>query len=634
MYKTYKPKKHNKNKEQEHHGHPPHAHEKPKNDSVKPHAPKKGAQAQRRRPRRDDVRYAKSTLNGIKKRTETPAKPEKEKKNTLKVMVLGGCEEVGRNMTVFEYENDILIVDMGLQFPEEDMPGIDYIIPDISYLKGKEHKIRGVFITHGHFDHIGAVSHLIPELGYPTIYTAPLTAGLIKRKHEEYRDVQPLKIQVVKTGEKIKLGKSFEVKTFHINHTIPDSFWVILDTPVGRVIHTGDFKFDDDPILEPPVELAEVKKIAKENKIRLFMCDSTNANRPGHQLSEGAVAREIDGILANLKGRVIVGTFASNLIRIQSLITIAEKYGRKVVLKGRSIHTYVEVAHELGLMKYKKGTIVEWNETKRLSPDKLLIICTGAQGERNAVLMRIAMNEDREIRLMKGDTVLFSSSVIPGNERTIQNLQDALCRAGAKVINYQMMDIHAGGHMRREDLRDLINLVRPEYWMPIEANHHILKEHAEIALEEGYPENKVIVADNGQVVEVTKQKVVLTKKKVPTEYIFVDGLGVGDVSEIVLRDRRLMAADGMLVVIATIEKKTGKLVQNPDLISRGFIYMKENKGLVEQTRNKVKKILAEKEKKTPAFEDYIKTKIRNELGDFLYKKTKRRPMILPVLIEV
>ncbi len=552
----------------------------------------------------------------------------------LRVMVLGGCEEVGRNMTVFEYGNDIVIVDMGLQFPEEDMPGIDYIIPNISYLKGKENRIRGVIITHGHYDHIGAISHIIPELGYPPIYTAPLTAGLIRKRHQDFRGVQPLKIQNVDNTTKLQLGKAFRISFFDINHTIPDSFWVILDTPIGRIIHTGDFKFDDEPIIEKPVDIEDVKRIVAERPIKLFMVDSTNASRPGHQLSEGTVAREIESIFKTISGRIIIGTFASNLIRVQSILTIAEKYGRRVMLEGRSMNNYAEVAHELGLLKYKKGTIVEWNEAQRLADSQMVIICTGAQGEKNAVLMRIANGEHKYLSIKKGDTVMFSSSVIPGNERTIQNLRDGLTRGGAKVINYEMMDIHAGGHMRREDLRDLIRLTRPQYYMPIEANHYMLRDHADIASEEGYPPEKLLVADNGQIVEVTRDRVILTEERVPTDYVFVDGLGVGDVSEIVLRDRRVMAEDGMLVVIVTIDKKTGRLMQNPDLISRGFIYMKEHKELVELTRSKVKKLLKDKDNNSPAFETYIKSKIRNEIGEFLYGKTKRRPLILPVLIEV
>jgi ribonuclease J len=554
--------------------------------------------------------------------------------NTLKVAVLGGCEEIGRNMTVLEYGNDIVIIDMGLQFPEEDMPGIDYIIPNVSSLLEKKDRIRGVIVTHGHFDHIGAISHLIPELGYPTIYTAPLTAGLIRRRHQDFKDQPELRIQIVDPSTQLLLGKSFRVSFFAVTHTIPDSMWVLLDTPVGRIVHTGDFKFDPEPIIGNPVDKESVRRIAHEKKIRLFLVDSTNASKPGHQLSEGDVAREIDGIFGTINGRIIIGTFASNIIRIQSIISIAEQHGRRVMLEGRSLHNAVEVAHELGLLKFQKGTLVEGSEGLKMSPERLVIVCTGAQGEKNAVLMRIANNEHKYLAIKKGDTVLFSSSVIPGNERTIQSLRDGLTRAGAKVINYEMMDIHAGGHMKADDLRELIHLVQPEYYMPIHANHYMLRDHAEIAYQEGYDEKHVFVADNGQVVEVTMDEARLTEERLPSDYVFVDGLGVGDVSEIVLRDRRVMAADGMLVIIVTVEKKTGKLVQNPDLISRGFIYMKENKDLVEQTRLRVKKLLKDKDSQSPAFEQYLKTKIRNDIGQFLFTKTKRRPLILPVLIEV
>ncbi len=548
-------------------------------------------------------------------------------------MVMGGNEEVGRNCTVLEYGSDIIIVDMGLQFPEEDMPGVDYIVNDFTYLHDKVQNIRGVIITHGHYDHIGGVPHLMSGIGNPPLYTGILTAGLIKRRQAEYPNAPELKIQHIKEKDVIKLG-AFKVEFFRVNHNIPDSYGLYVQTPVGSVMHTGDFKFDHNPVNEEPMDEAHLKDMAKRG-VDILMADSTNAERPGHQLSETEVGMQMGEIFDNVKGRLIVGTFASNLSRVQLLISMAEQHGRKVMIEGRSMTNNVEVAKELGFIKFAKNTMVDWKEAKHLPENELMIICTGAQGERNAVLMRLANNEHRYLKLLAGDTVMFSSSVIPGNERTVQSLMDALYRHDVDVIHYKMMDIHAGGHARQEDLKDLIRMIKPKYYMPVEGNHFMLKLNARAAVEAKLiPAKNAFVADNGQVVEMTKQGARLTTEKLPTEYIFVDGLGVGDVSEVVLRDRRMMAEDGMIVVIMTIQRRTGQLVQNPDLISRGFIHMKESKKLVEETRRKVKQIMKDKDKKSPAFEDYLKNKVRNELGEFFWKKTKRRPMILPVLIEV
>ncbi|MFA5359186.1 MAG: ribonuclease J [Patescibacteria group bacterium] len=553
--------------------------------------------------------------------------------NKLRIIALGGLEEVGRNCILFEYDSDIIIVDMGLQFPEEDMPGIDYIIPDVTYLKNKINNIRGVIITHGHYDHIGGIPHLMKEIGNPVIYTAPLTAGIIKKRQEEYADAPKLNIYQINENSRLKLGGAFQVEFFRVNHTIPDSYGIVIKTPVGNIVHTGDFKFDKHPVNEKPIDINRLRSIGNQ-RVALLMADSTNAEHPGHQLSESDVDREMEKVFGSVQGRMIVGTFASNLSRVQLLISLAERHGRKVLVEGRSLNDNLDVSHSLGYMKFGKNTMVDWAEAKNIPDNKLMIICTGAQGERNAVLMRMANNEHKYLHIKKGDVVVFSSSVIPGNERTIQNLKDTLYRNGAKVIHYKMMDIHAGGHAKQEDLKELISLIRPKFYMPIYANHYMLRIHGELAVSTGIKESNVLIADNGQVVELTKDAAKVTAEKISAEYVFVDGLGVGDVSEIVLRDRRMMAEDGMLVVIVTIRKKTGELVQNPDLISRGFIYMKENKNIVEETRKRVRNLLKDKDHTSPAFEDYIKNKIRNEIGEFLWKRTNRRPMILPVLIEV
>jgi ribonuclease J len=555
----------------------------------------------------------------------------------LRIMVLGGLEEVGRNMSVLEYGDDIIIIDMGLQFPEEDMPGIDYIINDISYFRGKEKNIRGVIITHGHYDHIGGVSHLIPKLGNPTIYTAPLTAAILNKRHEEFDRKNKLPIQLIDPDKDvIQLGK-FKVEFFRVNHNIPDSTGVAVHSPVGTIVHTGDFKIDFSPVNDKPIDLTKLALIGSRGVLAL-MADSTDADSPGYQISEGDIGEDIEKIFSRAQGKIIVGTFASLINRVQQIIDLATKFNRKIYLDGRSMKNNVETAHRAGYLKIKPGTIIEEGEAKRIPANKLVVVGTGAQGEENAVLSRIANNEHKFLSVERGDTIIFSSSVVPGNERTIQALKDTFCKQGAKVFHYKMMDIHAGGHAKQEDLKLMLRLMKPEYFIPIEANRFMLEAHANLARKVGVSDKNIFVANNGQVIEFAKRgrETVgrLTNETVPTEYIMVDGLGVGDVSNIVLRDRMMMAEDGMFVVISTVRRKTGELVGSPDIISRGFVYLKENKKLIEEARRLVKKICIDKNPDRPAEPNEIKNKLREQVGQFLYKKTKRRPMILPVVIEV
>ncbi|MDD5071247.1 MAG: ribonuclease J [Patescibacteria group bacterium] len=558
-------------------------------------------------------------------------------KEKLRIIVLGGLEEVGRNMTVLESGNDIIIIDMGLQFPEEDMPGIDYIIPNISYLEGKKDKIRGIIITHGHYDHIGAIPHLMAKLGNPPIYTGALTAGLINKRQEEFRQAPKLNIVRINENSEIKLGKEFGAKFLRINHSIPDCFAVIVETRLGAIIHTGDFKIDYSPVNDKPADLNRIAQIGGRG-VLLLLSDSTDSTHPGYQVSESSIGDEMGKIFEKIGGRIIIGTFASQLSRVQKIFDLAEKYDRKIYLQGRSMNNNVEIAHQIGYLKFNPKILINDKDLKNLPDNKILIIGTGAQGESNAFLSRVVNGEHRIISLKSGDTVIFSSSVIPGNERTIQNLRDMMVRQGANVINYEMMDIHAGGHAKQEDLKLMMRLLKPKYLMPIEGNHYMLKAHAQLAEQVGLAKNNILVADNGQVVEFKKEggeiRGTLTKEKVPTDYVMVDGLGVGDVSNIVLRDRRMMAADGMIVVIATIDSKTGDTIGNPDIISRGFVYMKENRELIEKTRMKVKKLVKDHDRRTPANDEYIKNKIRNDISQFLFSQTKRRPMVLPVIIKV
>ncbi len=550
----------------------------------------------------------------------------------LKIIIVGGNEEVGRNMTIMEYENNIIIIDMGIQFPEEDMPGIDFIIPNIEYLKGKEKNIKGVIITHGHLDHIGAVSYLSPNLGNPTIYSSPLTLGMIKKRHEEFKDLAPLNLQAITTNDVLNLGH-FKVSFFAVSHNIPSSMGLIVDTPLGKIIHTGDFKLDFDGPAQDLPEISKIAALGNENVLAL-LSDSTNASHSGHQISESEIQTNLFNIIRNANGRVIIGTFSSLLNRLQQIFEACEKLNKKILIDGYSMKTNVEIARQLGYLNFKKDSFITEKQLKEYPDNRIVICCTGAQGEDQAVLMRIVSNEHRFLKIEKNDTVVFSSSVVPGNERSVQRLKDSLYRQGAEVIHYQMMDVHAGGHAKKEDLKLMINLIRPKYFIPIEGNHSFLHIHAKIAEETGIDQKNIFIADNGQIIEFTKLGGKLTNKRISSDYVFVDGLGVGDVSHIVLRDRKQMSDDGMIVAIATISAKTGELIHSPDIISRGFVYMKENKELIEKTRNKVRQIMKTNNLKTMANDMFIKNKIRNQIGSLLYQETERRPMVLPVIIEV
>ena len=555
-----------------------------------------------------------------------------KRKPSLKIIPLGGLEEVGRNMTLLEYGQDIIIVDMGLQFPEEDMPGIDYIIPNVSYLKGKEQNIRGVFITHGHYDHIGAIPHLAPQLRNPWIYAGDLTRAIIEKRQEEYQDKPKLKIKTIDSKSRIKAG-IFQIEFFKVSHNIPSAFGLIIRTPEGIVVHTGDFKVDFNPVGAEMCEFAKIARLNDQNVLAL-LSDSTNAFVSGHQLSEKEIEKTLEEVLLKIKNRIIIATFASLLSRIQQIIELAEKMGRKVFVDGRSMKTNVEIAQQTGYLKVKKGTLISVEEANRLPPNQVFILCTGAQGERRAVLMRLALGEHRKLKIIKGDTVIFSSSAVPGNERTVQRVRDSFWKKGAEVVHYQMLDIHAGGHAKEEELKLMLRMINPKYLIPIEGNLFMLKAHAKIAEELGLNPRNILVGENGQVIEFSRGLGRLTNQKAITDYVMIDGLGVGDVSHIVLRDRQLLSSDGMVVVIATVENKTGKLVGSPDIISRGFVYMKESKELIEMTRKKAKKLLCDTDPRSGANEAYLKNKIRDSIGQFLFSKTQRRPMILPVIIGV
>lgn len=556
--------------------------------------------------------------------------------DVVRVIVLGGLEEVGRNCTLIEYKNDIIFVDMGLQFPDEEMPGVDYIIPNMAYLKGKEQNVRGVIITHGHYDHIGAIPHVMSSLGNATVYALPVAAGIIKKRQTDFPESK-VNVKPITIESELQLG-AFKVHFFHINHNIPDSAGIVIETPAGTICHTGDWKFDYHPVGTVPADFHKIARVGMAG-VSLLMGDSTNADRHGHQKSEKVIGDELQGIIEKAKGRVIVGTFASLLSRVKQLMEISEANGRKIALDGYSMKTNVEIAKELGYIKVNQKSIIPIEEVNDYPPEKITIICTGAQGEKRAAMARIANDEHRYVKVMPSDTIIFSSSVIPGNEATVQRLKDALYRKRARIIHKDIMDVHAGGHALKEDIKLMLSLFKPKYYMPIEGNHFLLRENAEVAYSMHWPEQNVFVADNGQIIEMWKDgkgetQAKMTTEKVPTDYVFVDGLGVGDVSQVVLRDRQALAEDGMVVVIAQFDKKGGKLVAAPDIVSRGFVQMKENKEFIQATRLHLEQVLKKTNTAAPVDPDHVKNTIRDELGKYLFQKTERRPMILPVLIEV
>jgi len=560
----------------------------------------------------------------------------------IRVVPLGGLEEIGRNMSYFEYvdpasphNGKILIVDMGMQFPDENMPGVDYVVPNVESIKAKKHNIVGIIITHAHMDHIGAIPHLMPMLGEDIpIFSTDLTIAIIKKRQEDYHDGRKrLNLKEVNNDTKLQLGP-FAVSFFGVSHNVPASVAAVISTPIGIIVHTGDFKIDTTSDIAGHTEIEKIRELGSKN-VLLLMADSTDARSPGHQTSETDIVAEIEGIVKNTSGRIFFATFSSLLGRINEIIAIAEKYKKKVVIDGRSMRANVAIATELGYMKYNPKIIIPIEEAHKHDPNSLLILVTGAQGENNAVLMRIVNKRHRFLKIQPGDTVVFSSSVVPGNERSVQALTDKLYRDGAEVLNYKMMDLHAGGHAKQEDLMLMMDLVKPRYVLPIHGMHAFLRIHAKLARQVGLEDSHILVSDNGQVSIATKDKVVLSDERVPANYVMVDGLGVGDVQEIVLRDRQAMASEGIFVIIAVVDAQTGKLKGNPDIISRGFVYLRESQDLMSETRRRIKKTVEDiSVEMHPINFQYVKDQLREKIGQYLFTKTERRPMILPVVIEV
>ena len=546
----------------------------------------------------------------------------------LKIIPLGGLEQIGMNITAFEFEDSIVVVDCGLAFPEDDMLGIDLVIPDITYLKNNVDKVKGFVITHGHEDHIGAIPYVLKELNVP-IYSTKLTIGLIENKLKEHNMMKTVKRKVIKHGQSINLG-AFRIEFIKTNHSIQDASALAIYSPAGIVVHTGDFKVDYTPVFGDAIDLQRFGEIGKKGVLAL-MCDSTNAERPGFTMSERTVGKTFDNIFAYHKNtRLIIATFASNVDRVQQIINSAYKYGRKVVIEGRSMVNVIGTASELGYLNVPENTLIDIEQMKNYPDEQLVLITTGSQGESMAALSRMAANMHRKVQIKPGDTVIFSSSAIPGNEKAISNVINELSMLGADVI---FQDVHVSGHACQEEIKLIYSLVRPKYAIPVHGEYRHLKAQAGIAASLGIPKDNIFILKSGDVLEMDEESARITGH-VPTGAILVDGLGVGDVGNIVLRDRQHLAEDGILIVVMTLEKFSNQLLAGPDIVSRGFVYVRESEGLMDEARRVVEDALESCQTKHITDWGKIKNTVKDALSDFLWKRTKRSPMILPIIMEV
>jgi ribonuclease J len=548
----------------------------------------------------------------------------------FKIIPIGGFGEYGKNMAAYEYKDKILLIDCGIMFPEEEMLGIDFVIPDTRFLEDNKDKIVGMVFTHGHEDHIGGVPYIWPKIKCP-MYATNLTSGLIEVKIKEF-NITDAKITLFKAGDILKIGP-FEVEAFHVTHSIPDSVGLAIKTDEGLIIHATDYKFDYTPISGQKMDVGKLALLGEKGVLAL-LSDSTNIDVPGYTISESAIIETFDQIFKNSPGRIIVSSFASLINRIQLVMNVAYKYHRKVAISGRSMENNIQIAKDLGYLKIPEGIIVDNRKIGHFLDTELVILCTGSQGEEYSALVRMASGEHRQIKIKKGDTVIISASAIPGNEGSIHGVIDNLSRLGANVIYGKKVDIHVSGHASAEELKLMIALTKPKYFIPIHGVYRALVSHAKLAQRMGIPYDNTLVVENGNIIEFYQGKGAISNSRVPSGYVLVDGLGVGDVGNIVLRDRQAMAKDGIFVAILTVDHRTGQIVTSPDIISRGFVYMRAAEDLIHGARAEIKKMFAHHNQKFPLNWEYIKKAIREEMGEFLYLKTQRRPMVIPVIIEV
>lgn len=590
---------------------------------------------QRRRPRKmSNHQRMRRNAPTIEKRAPEyyPAPP---KEGEVRIVPLGGVEEVGRNMTVIEANGDLFIFDVGFQFvPEQDAPGIDYILPNLKYLEKNKDRITAAIITHAHLDHIGGIPFIMDRIGNPPIYTQSLSAIMIKRRQEEFPHKPKLDIHEVKTGDRLKIGNTF-VNFFPVTHSIPDAMGASLETPQGNVVITGDLKLDHTDGIPADHEKKTWAAIGK-NKNIFFIADSTNAEKDGFSMSERTVHETLEDIIKTVKGRIIIGTFASQFERLVKIIEVSEKLGKKVVAEGRSIKTNIEIAQHTGLLKIKKDTIIPPGDIDKYPPDKIVMVVTGAQGEEFAALMRIATKKHKFITLKPRDTIVFSSSVIPGNEVAVQKLKDNLYRHDVNLLHYRTSDVHSTGHGNTGELVWINQQVGAKYFMPSYGYHTMLRLHARAVEQSGFPKENIVIPDNGTVIDIVGDgELYIHKEKVPNAPFMVNGLSIGDMHDVVIRDRKMLAKDGIFTIVATIQMRTGKLKKSPDIVSRGFVYIRENQELFQQTRVLVKKTIEDSIRETrPVDLDKVKKDLTRTVESYLFQKTNKTPIVIAVLIGV
>ncbi len=551
-------------------------------------------------------------------------------KENIRLIPLGGLGEVGKNMMVVEYGDDIIIIDAGVMFPDEEMFGVDLVIPDTSYLNDKKDRIRGILITHGHEDHIGSLSYVLPMLDFPPVYATRLTQGLINVKLKERRLLDKASVTAVTPADRVKLGEC-EAEFFRVNHSIPDAVGVVIHTPIGSVVHTGDYKFDYTPTSGRPADLGSIGRIGNEG-VLLMMGDSTRVESAGFTPSESVINDSFDKIFANAPGRILIATFASLLSRVQLVIDTAVRYERQVALVGRSMVNNVQMAIELGYLNVPKATLIRAEDINKFPPERVVLICTGSQGEPTSALTRIANQDHRLVRIQSGDTVILSATPVPGNEKMVNRTINNLFKQGAEVFYQGIATVHVSGHAAQEELKLMLAMVHPQFFMPIHGEYRQLVLHAKLANSMGIPADHIIVAEDGDIVEVTPEAVKVVNHT-PCGNVFVDGLGVGDVGQVVMRDRQVLAQDGILLAVLTVDKETGQPLAGPDIISRGFVYMRDAEELLESARERILESFIGLNGHSSDW-SFVKDKIKHTLSEFLYEKTHRRPMILPVVMEV
>lgn len=555
--------------------------------------------------------------------------------DNVRIVPLGGVEEVGRNMMVVETKDDIFIIDAGFQFVSEgDTPGVDYLLANTGYLEERKEKIRALIITHAHLDHIGGIPYIMDRIGNPPIYTRYLTSVMIQKRNEEFPHLEKLDIKILEPGERIKIGHTY-IDSFPVTHSIPDSMGIIIETKHGNIVLTGDLKLDHVDEVPTEEERKKWEKLGKKNTL-LFISDSTNAERSGFSITERTVHKNLEEILKGIKGRLIIGTFASQFERIIKIVEFAERYGKKVVMEGRSIRANVEIAKNVGILKSKEGTFIQADQIDDYPSDKIIILATGAQGEEFAALMRMATGKHRRIKLNNRDTVVLSSSVIPGNELSVQKLKDNLYRHGVKILHYRVSDVHSTGHGNTGELVWINQQVKPKFFMPAYGYHSMLCCHAQAIVDSGFPKKDIVIPDNGTVLDIIDgKKLYVHKQKAPSELMMVDGFSIGNVQNVVIRDRKMLSQDGMFVVIIVVNMKTGKLKKSPDIISRGFVYLRESQDLLSETRLLIKKTVEDTTSgMNPINFKNVKAELADTVGAFLFQKTNKRPIVIPVLLGI